>query len=109
MAALSGRETDIQRGDNGTLALTGAALCFAACATVVLYGIYLIVAQLHHQTPTTGSGPQTKLSGAGDAPDGQARFFGQIRPDVRVSRGSAYLSWSNIAASCIAALSDDVD
>jgi hypothetical protein len=62
VVALSGRETDIERGDNGTLALTGAALCFAACAAVVLYGIYLVVAQLHHQTPTTGSGPQTELS-----------------------------------------------
>jgi hypothetical protein len=48
VVALSRRETDIERGDHGALALTGAALCFAACAAVVLYGIYLIVPQLHH-------------------------------------------------------------
>ena len=48
VVALSRREIDIERGDDGTLALTGAALCFAACAAVVLYGIYLIVPQLHH-------------------------------------------------------------
>ncbi|MGH3781478.1 MAG: hypothetical protein ACRDRO_12845 [Pseudonocardiaceae bacterium] len=46
--ALSRRETETERGDNGTLALTGAVLCFAACAAVVLYSIYLIVPQLHH-------------------------------------------------------------
>jgi hypothetical protein len=46
--ALSHRDTDIQRGETGTLALTGALLCFAACAAVVLYGIYLIIPQLHH-------------------------------------------------------------
>jgi uncharacterized membrane protein len=46
VVALSRRETE--RGENGALALTGAALCFAACAAVVLYGIYLIVPQLHH-------------------------------------------------------------
>lgn len=48
VVALSHRETDIERGDNGTLALTGAALCFAACAAVALYGIYLIIPVLHH-------------------------------------------------------------
>ena len=48
VVALSRREIDLERGDAGTLALTGAALCFAACAAVVLYGIYLIVPQLHH-------------------------------------------------------------
>lgn len=41
--ALSHRETDIERGGNGSVALTGALLCFAACAAVVLYSIYLIV------------------------------------------------------------------
>lgn len=46
--ALSQRETDIHRGGNGTAALTGALLCFTACAAVVLYGIYLIVPELHH-------------------------------------------------------------
>lgn len=48
VVALSHRETEIDRGGDGTLALTGAVLCFAACAAVVLYGIYLIVPQLHH-------------------------------------------------------------
>ncbi|HZE02659.1 MAG TPA: hypothetical protein VE155_12940 [Pseudonocardiaceae bacterium] len=48
IVAMSRRDTDIERGDKGTLALTGAALCFAACAAVALYGIYLIVPQLHH-------------------------------------------------------------
>ena len=46
--ALSRRETDTERGDNGTLALTGAVLCFGTCAAVALYGIYLIIPQLHH-------------------------------------------------------------
>ena len=46
--ALSRRETETDRGSDGTLALTGAVLCFAACAAVVVYGIYLIVPQLHH-------------------------------------------------------------
>ena len=46
--ALSRRETDIEHGHNGTLALTGALLCFVACAAVALYGIYLIIPQLHH-------------------------------------------------------------
>lgn len=46
--SLSRRETVTERGGDGTVALTGAVLCFAACAVVVLYGIYLIVPQLHH-------------------------------------------------------------
>ena len=46
--ALSRRETEIDHGGDGTVALAGAVLCFAACAAVVLYGIYLIVPQLHH-------------------------------------------------------------
>jgi hypothetical protein len=46
--ALSHREADLDRGRNGTVALTGALLCFTACAAVVLYCIYLIVPQLHH-------------------------------------------------------------
>jgi hypothetical protein len=46
--ALSQREIDIEGGGSGTVALTGALLCFAACAGVVLYGIYLIVPALHH-------------------------------------------------------------
>jgi hypothetical protein len=46
--AMSQREIDIERGGSGTLPLTGALLCFAACAVVVLYSIYLIVPQLHH-------------------------------------------------------------
>lgn len=46
--ALSQREIDIERGGSGTLSLAGALLCFAACAVVLLYSIYLIVPQLHH-------------------------------------------------------------
>jgi len=46
--ALSHRDTDIDRGNTATVALTGALLCFTACAATVVYGIYLIVPQLHH-------------------------------------------------------------
>lgn len=46
--ALSHRDTDIERGNTATLALTGALLCFTACAATVLYGIYLIIPELHH-------------------------------------------------------------
>ncbi|MGH3916771.1 MAG: hypothetical protein ACRDTC_25665 [Pseudonocardiaceae bacterium] len=46
--ALSRRETDTGHGGNGTVALTGALLCFTACAAVVLYSIYLIVPPLRH-------------------------------------------------------------
>ncbi|MBV9164340.1 MAG: hypothetical protein JO281_22980 [Pseudonocardiales bacterium] len=46
--ALSHRETATNRGSNGTVALTGALLCFTACAAVVVYSIYLIIPQLHH-------------------------------------------------------------
>jgi hypothetical protein len=46
--ALSRRQTDTDRGGTGTLALTGAVLCFAACAALVLYGIYLIIPQFHY-------------------------------------------------------------
>ncbi|HYZ35588.1 MAG TPA: hypothetical protein VE673_02515 [Pseudonocardiaceae bacterium] len=45
--ALSHRETGPDRGGNGSIALTGALLCFAACTAIVLYGIYLIVPALH--------------------------------------------------------------
>ena len=41
-------ETDTDHGRNATLALTSAMLCFAACATVALYSIYLIIPPLHH-------------------------------------------------------------
>jgi NADH:ubiquinone oxidoreductase subunit 6 (subunit J) len=46
--ALSHRETETDPSGNGTIALTGAVLCFTACATVVLYSIYLIIPRLHH-------------------------------------------------------------
>jgi NADH:ubiquinone oxidoreductase subunit 6 (subunit J) len=46
--ALSHRETETDRSGNGTVALTGAILCFTTCATVVLYSIYLIIPRLHH-------------------------------------------------------------
>ncbi|WP_371476836.1 hypothetical protein [Kitasatospora sp. NBC_00315] len=34
-------------GRSSAAALTGAALCFLACAAVVLYGLYLIIPQFH--------------------------------------------------------------
>ena len=46
--ALSHRDTNLQPGSPGTLALTGALLCFTACAATVIYGIYLIIPALHH-------------------------------------------------------------
>ncbi|MFD7501270.1 hypothetical protein ACWC5C_21440 [Streptomyces sp. NPDC001700] len=36
-----------ENGTGSTLGLTQAGLCFAACAAVVAYGIYLIVPQFH--------------------------------------------------------------
>jgi hypothetical protein len=44
ITALSRRERATAQGDSATLALTGAYVCFAACAAAVAYGIYLIVA-----------------------------------------------------------------
>jgi hypothetical protein len=45
--ALSYRQIETGRGGTGTIMLTGALLCFAACAAIVLYGLYLIIPQLH--------------------------------------------------------------
>ncbi|MFC5835304.1 hypothetical protein [Nonomuraea insulae] len=46
--ALSARQhAQEQRTGAGTGGLAAAVLCFAACAAVVLYGIYLIVPQFH--------------------------------------------------------------
>ena len=45
--SLSQRETATERGGSGTAPLIGAVLCFAACAAVVLYSIYLIIPVLH--------------------------------------------------------------
>lgn len=42
--AETARETD---GGTHTLGLARAGVCFLACATVVAYGIYLIVPQFH--------------------------------------------------------------
>jgi hypothetical protein len=44
ITALSRRERATAQGDSATLALTGAYVCFAACAAAVAYGISLIVA-----------------------------------------------------------------
>ncbi|WP_329072077.1 hypothetical protein [Amycolatopsis sp. NBC_01480] len=41
---LSERETAKEQGGTGTMQLTGSVVCFAVCAAVVAYGIYLIVA-----------------------------------------------------------------
>ncbi|MCK2217003.1 hypothetical protein MF672_024885 [Actinomadura sp. ATCC 31491] len=47
VTALSARRTVRETGSGGAGALAAATLCFAACAAVVLYGIYLIVPQFH--------------------------------------------------------------
>lgn len=41
---LSERESAREQGGTGTVQLTGSVVCFAVCAAVVAYGIYLIVA-----------------------------------------------------------------
>ncbi|WP_020662262.1 hypothetical protein [Amycolatopsis benzoatilytica] len=41
---LSDREAARAHGGTGTVQLTGAVVCFAVCAAVVGYGIFLIVA-----------------------------------------------------------------
>ncbi|MFJ3230519.1 hypothetical protein [Streptomyces sp. NPDC086787] len=43
VAGLSRRERATAQGGGATLAATGAYVCFAACASAVAYGIYLIV------------------------------------------------------------------
>ncbi|MGW2744200.1 hypothetical protein [Streptomyces sp. NPDC001450] len=42
---LSRREKATAQGGSAGLAVTGAYVCFAACAAAVAYGIYLIVAK----------------------------------------------------------------
>ncbi|MFE2096482.1 MULTISPECIES: hypothetical protein [unclassified Streptomyces] len=42
---LSRREKATEQGGSAALAVTGAYVCFAACAAAVAYGIYLIVAK----------------------------------------------------------------
>ncbi|WP_225836423.1 hypothetical protein [Streptomyces sp. NK08204] len=42
---LSRREKAAAQGGSATLAVTGAYVCFAACAAAVAYGIHLIVAK----------------------------------------------------------------
>lgn len=45
VAGLSARErAQRQGGGSAALAVTGAYVCFAACAAAVVYGIYVIVA-----------------------------------------------------------------
>ncbi|MET9257014.1 hypothetical protein [Streptomyces sp. NPDC003717] len=43
IAGLSRRERAAAQGGSATLAVTGAYVCFAACAAAVVYGIQLIV------------------------------------------------------------------
>ncbi|GAB1334895.1 hypothetical protein ACE1SV_14850 [Streptomyces sp. E-15] len=45
IGGLSRRERATAQGDSAALAVTGAYVCFAACAAAVAYGIYLIVAK----------------------------------------------------------------
>ncbi|MES4891939.1 hypothetical protein [Streptomyces sp. NPDC096012] len=42
---LTRREKAAAQGGSATAAVTGAYVCFAACAAAVAYGIYLIVAK----------------------------------------------------------------
>ncbi|MEU9559514.1 hypothetical protein [Streptomyces fumanus] len=44
IAGLSRRERAAAQGGSAALAVTGAYVCFAACAAAVAYGIHLIVA-----------------------------------------------------------------
>jgi hypothetical protein len=44
ITGLSRRERAVAQGGSAALAVTGAYVCFAACAAAVTYGIYLIVA-----------------------------------------------------------------
>ncbi|CAM5252622.1 hypothetical protein [Streptomyces fumanus] len=44
IAGLSRRERATAQGGSAALAVTGAYVCFAACAAAVAYGIHLIVA-----------------------------------------------------------------
>jgi len=44
VVGLSHRDAARESGDSGTGPLAGAVVCFAACAAIVGYGIYLIVA-----------------------------------------------------------------
>ncbi|MER6439981.1 MULTISPECIES: hypothetical protein [unclassified Streptomyces] len=43
IVGLTKRESAPARGGSAALAVTGAYVCFAACAAAVAYGIYLIV------------------------------------------------------------------
>lgn len=43
IVGLSRRESASAQGDSAALAVTGAYVCFAACAAAVAYGIYLVV------------------------------------------------------------------
>ncbi|GGJ38106.1 hypothetical protein [Streptomyces brasiliensis] len=45
VAGLSRRERAAAQGNSAALAVTGAYVCFAACAAAVAYGIYLIMAK----------------------------------------------------------------
>lgn len=45
IAGLSRREKAAAQGGTAGLAVTGAYLCFAACAAAVAYGIHLVVAK----------------------------------------------------------------
>ncbi|NYI06345.1 hypothetical protein [Allostreptomyces psammosilenae] len=47
LRGLSRREAAVERGQAATSATAGAAIAFAACVAIVLFGIYLIVPQFH--------------------------------------------------------------
>ncbi|WBO67166.1 MULTISPECIES: hypothetical protein [Streptomyces] len=46
VSALARREKAAAQGNSAALAVTGAYVCFAACAAAVAYGMYLIVAKV---------------------------------------------------------------
>ncbi|MFD0687978.1 hypothetical protein [Actinomadura fibrosa] len=47
LLAASARQTAVEQGRPATVPAAAAGLCFAACAALVLYGVYLIVPQFH--------------------------------------------------------------
>ncbi|GAA2429584.1 hypothetical protein GCM10010191_48750 [Actinomadura vinacea] len=47
LLAASARQAAAERGRSTVIPATAACLCFAACAAIVLYGVYLIVPHFH--------------------------------------------------------------
>lgn len=47
IVAASARQHAREQGGSDAAPTTAAALCFLACAAIVLYGVYLIIPQFH--------------------------------------------------------------